>query len=69
MGKGNHAWEGFEEGMPELRLGKLGQKKLVRTQGQDGILDRRIRMVWEFTWDDRYKLRPSQTATLNTTIF
>jgi hypothetical protein len=27
--------EGFEEGMPELRLGKRGQGKLVRTKGQE----------------------------------
>lgn len=68
-GKAKNAWDGFEEVMPELRLGKFGQEKLVRTQGQDGTLNRRIRMLRESHWDDRCKLRPSQTATLNTTIF
>lgn len=32
---------------PELRLGKLSKEGLVRSQGQHGILDRRLRMLCE----------------------
>lgn len=71
LGIGKNASEGFEEVMPELRLGKLSKEDLIRSQGQDGILDKRIRMLheYEFTLDNRHKLRLSQAATLNTIRF
>lgn len=47
LGIGKNAREGFEEVTSELTLWKLSKDDLVMSQGQDGILDKRIRMLCE----------------------